>query len=578
MTESAADMTDAFAAAASGTALVVDSAFAVERVLSIAAGSPFDGISHGDTLPDAQLRAAVESAAGGATVAAPGQQSCRLDQDGETRWFDVSCVPVPDGSGTLVLLEEVTEHRELERRVSQVSEAILDVLWMFFADWEELLFINDAYADIWGMSTDRLAADPSAFLEGVHPDDREAVQAAMARLSGGESVDMEYRVNESEDYSRWVWVQGSPVRDEAGEVVRVVGFVRDITDRKEREQELRTFKNRFETATLVAELGWWELDLLSGHIEFDDSWVAMLGHDPDSFESVTDFRELVHPDDRAAVEEAMQAHLSGDAEVFEVEYRMRTAAEGYRRFHDVGEVAARDETGEPVTVTGMANDVTELRERERQLRVLDRVLRHNVQNGMHVVMGLTESIEHQADGEVAAMAGQILERCRQLVETVEKERDVVEVITNPSERSPLEIDAVIDRAVAIARESFPGLTIDTEGVEPAAVEAVAAFEHAIVELLANAAEHAADSPEDVTVTLDVEVGDDRVDVIVSDDGCGFPPEEIAVLEGDAAVDPLDHGSGMGLWLVRWTVTQSAGHLDVSSDASGVTVTVGLKRA
>ena len=60
----------------------------------------------------------------------------------------------------------------------------------------------------------------------------------MERLSRGESVDVEYRVNPAEDFERWVWVQGYPIVDGTGAVVRVVGFARDVTGRKEHERRL----------------------------------------------------------------------------------------------------------------------------------------------------------------------------------------------------------------------------------------------------------------------------------------------------------------------------------------------------
>ncbi len=60
-----------------------------------------------------------------------------------------------------------------ERRVRELTEARNDILWEFTADLSEVLVINSAYEDIWGRSTEALAAQPRDFLHGVHPDDRE---------------------------------------------------------------------------------------------------------------------------------------------------------------------------------------------------------------------------------------------------------------------------------------------------------------------------------------------------------------------------------------------------------------------
>ncbi len=132
--------------------------------------------------------------------------------------------------------ERVAE--DTQQQLAELAEHTNDVLWTFSADWDELLFVNDAYEDIWGRSVASLEADPRSFLDGVHPEDRERVEAAMSDLSAGEHFDVEYRVNEAEDYGRWVWARGEPIIDD-GEVVRVTGFSRDITERKARERDLQ---------------------------------------------------------------------------------------------------------------------------------------------------------------------------------------------------------------------------------------------------------------------------------------------------------------------------------------------------
>ena len=127
---------------------------------------------------------------------------------------------------------------ETEQRLQTIAEHTNDVLWQFSADWTDLLFVNSAYEEIWGRSMAELSDQPKSFLEGTHPEDRPAVKDGMDRLSAGDSVDIEYRVNGGEDFQRWIWVQGEPVFDDSGEVESVVGFARDITERKRREQAL----------------------------------------------------------------------------------------------------------------------------------------------------------------------------------------------------------------------------------------------------------------------------------------------------------------------------------------------------
>ena len=141
---------------------------------------------------------------------------------------------------------------EQRRMLSQLFESTSDVLWMFSADWEEVIFINGAYEEVWGRPTEALEGEGVDFIEGIHPDDREAVRTAMERISGGEPTEMEFRVNPREGYSRWVWTRGRPVY-EAGEIVRVTGVSRDVTERKRYEEELRRQNERLdEFASIVS--------------------------------------------------------------------------------------------------------------------------------------------------------------------------------------------------------------------------------------------------------------------------------------------------------------------------------------
>jgi PAS domain S-box-containing protein len=141
--------------------------------------------------------------------------------------------------------EQVAAEREREAtelKLQELAAAADDVLWMGTGDWSELLFANPAYEELFGQSVGYLRADPSRLLEAIHPADRPAVEEGMARLSEGEPVDMEYRVNPEREYDRWVWAKGEPIVED-GEVVRLVGFVRDVTSRHRRERQLAVMDN-----------------------------------------------------------------------------------------------------------------------------------------------------------------------------------------------------------------------------------------------------------------------------------------------------------------------------------------------
>ncbi|NHN41793.1 PAS domain-containing sensor histidine kinase [Halorubellus sp. JP-L1] len=169
------------------------------------------------------------AAADGSWVALESRMSnCR---DGDLDGYVVSSRDVTDR------IAAERDQRETSARLQELAATTSDVLWMFNADWSELLFVNPAYEDVYGGDVDELRANPGSFLDTIHPEDVPRVEDAMTRLSAGESMNMEYRVNEHESYTVWVWVQAEPILED-GDVVRITGFSRDVTDRRRRERQL----------------------------------------------------------------------------------------------------------------------------------------------------------------------------------------------------------------------------------------------------------------------------------------------------------------------------------------------------
>jgi PAS domain S-box-containing protein len=136
-----------------------------------------------------------------------------------------------------------------EEKLLQLAERTDDILFMFDGDWSELLFVNSAYEDVWGQSIAELREDPESFLDAVHPEDRAKAQRSLDRLRDGEADAVEYRVRTGDDDCRWVRGETKPIFDDDGTLDRITGFVRDVTERKTRERELRARAEAMEAAT-----------------------------------------------------------------------------------------------------------------------------------------------------------------------------------------------------------------------------------------------------------------------------------------------------------------------------------------
>ncbi|MBD2005904.1 MULTISPECIES: ATP-binding protein [Cyanophyceae] len=129
--------------------------------------------------------------------------------------------------------------RESEERFRQMAENIQEVFWMSNPDVSEIIYVSPAYEEIWERSRESLYANPKSWLDKIHPEDRESAIASWATHSHTE-YNIEYRLVRSDGSIRWIWDRGFPIRNQAGEIYRMVGIAKDITQRKTAEQEIRS--------------------------------------------------------------------------------------------------------------------------------------------------------------------------------------------------------------------------------------------------------------------------------------------------------------------------------------------------
>ena len=197
-----------------------------------------------------------------------------------------------------------------------------------------------------------------------HPEDRPRIETAFEQLTTeGESYDLELRIVTAEDRVRWVRTVGDPQFDQDGEVIGVVGVFQDITDRKEREQELAEIRDRLNLAVEGANLGVWDWNMETDAVEFNEQWASMLGFSLEELEpELKTWEDRVHPDDMPAVEAALNAHIAGDTALYDCEHRMETKGGEWRWVRDVGKVVERAPDGSPERAVGIHLDITEEKE------------------------------------------------------------------------------------------------------------------------------------------------------------------------------------------------------------------------
>jgi signal transduction histidine kinase len=298
----------------------------------------------------------------------------------------------------------------------------------------------------------------------------------------------------------------------------------------------------------------------------------------------------------------------GARETVEVESRDGAG----RRTYAVSTSPLTDPSGTRVGYTVVFSDVTERERRRQQLEVLNRVLRHNLRNDAGVVHGYGELLaDRLEDPELARMADAIERRAGALAALGEK-AGTVEALLSDGEADAVAVDELVENAVADARDREPGASVELDVERDAEAADGGTARSWITRVRADALRAVVDNTVEnalthhdgegverddggpwVRVTLEREdrgeggsgadgAGDAGTDgqparfrLTVADDGPGIPNHEIQTVESGRET-ALEHGSGLGLWVVAWGAAAVGADIDYAErEPRGTKVTVSI---
>jgi PAS domain S-box-containing protein len=173
-------------------------------------------------------------------------------KDGRQVPIEDSAAPIQDSAGNVIgvvlVFHDVTEKRIAQTRLRESEERLRRAQEIsHLGSWEldhlgNRLTWSDEVYNIFGIRPQEFGATYEAFLEGVHPDDRAAVDAAYSASvrEGRENYEIEHRVIRKSTFEiRTVHERCEHIRDASGRIIRSVGMVHDITDRKRADEALR---------------------------------------------------------------------------------------------------------------------------------------------------------------------------------------------------------------------------------------------------------------------------------------------------------------------------------------------------
>lgn len=255
--------------------------------------------------------------------------NARRDADGAiVRWYGFT-EDVHDAAIAEAELQGATERYRL------AVEATEDVIWDFDIPTGMVRW-SSALERHFGHKLPDNRADKRWWVQQIHPDDRAyVVERATQAHDGGANMQRwttEYRFARANGEYATVLDRGQLIRDEAGNAIRAIGAMVDLTERRAVEAQARVHAERLRLAVTASGLGISDYDMRTGTLHWSDEMRAILGVGPDEVPAAATTASLVHPDDREEVDEHQRRAAAGD---FSHQYR------GTRRIYRKNDGALR---------------------------------------------------------------------------------------------------------------------------------------------------------------------------------------------------------------------------------------------
>ena len=229
-------------------------------------------------------------------------------------------------------------------------------------------------------------------------------------------------------------------------------------------------------------------------------------------------------------------------------------------------------------VTDRVEREAELNQERARVEFLNRLLRHNVLNGMNLVLAKLDSLEPAVAEDRRDDLHVARHRSDEIVDLIQTARRLATGVTADDASPMVDVCESLRDAIQSVRDSHPDATVECECPEEETwVRADSMVETVFDNLLSNAVQH--NDSETVTVSVDVEVGPETVAVTIADDGQGIPPDRQAQLfDGNEFSHARDWG-GFGLSIVYALVHEYDGRVWVTdNEPRGAVFGVELQRA
>lgn len=214
-------------------------------------------------------------------------------------------------------------------------------------------------------------------------------------------------------------------------------------------------------------------------------------------------------------------------------------------------------------VRAEVRDITSQYETRQREELFWRVIRHNLRNEASVILGNISQIEqHAGTGPVQAAASTIQRRAENLGTIADSVKEIEQAVSNTDTQYTLRhataaVRDVVNNVVA----DYPGVEITLEERAEMGIQIDEAFSHALTEALENAIIHSDEAEPTISVSIGPSPNTGRVEICIEDTNPQIPENELDALFTPTETTSTSHGSGVGLFVMKWCVESLGGEIN-----------------
>jgi PAS domain S-box-containing protein len=500
-------------------------------------------------------------------------------KDGQIVDIEASVNYLPNEAKLFVFVRDITERKQVELEREQFLKFFqLSSDIMVIADPNGCFKkVNPACLQILGYSETELLAKP--FVDFVHPDDRQLTLDEMARqIKLGFSLKFENRFLCKDSTVRWLSWSANYKKDEG----ITYATARDITERKQAEDELLKSKFLLNETQNISKVGGWEYDVITGKMTWTEETYRIYGVTPSDYDpnNINHDIEFYVNGDKVIIEHAFKKAVEM-GEAYDLELKFRNAYGNKVWVRTIGIPEYKD--GRVIRVHGYLMDITErkraqderiqLLEREHEARTeaeaakkLDRMKSMFIASTSHELRTPLNSVIGFSSLLLEGYSGQLTPEQKEQIEIVHSSgkhllsliNDIIDISQIEAGNIKVEVcefnlRQVVDEVVLMLKVSISekklDMKVNMQDIEMRSDRRL--MFQCIVNLLSNAIKYT----EKGSVAISAKVINNNVIITVVDTGIGIKTEDIPRLFGPFVrlQSPLTYktsGTGLGLYLVK----------------------------